>query len=81
MTDARKTAESRAPDIADRISVTLVKKAADDLARTQKRTGLGKTDIVNRALSAYEFIDRHMADGAEVLIRYPDGRERLVTFL
>lgn len=63
------------------ITVALAAKAAGDLARTQARTGLGKTGIVNRALSAYEFLAGQAAAGAEVLVRYPDGTERLVTFL
>ena len=81
MTDGRKAAEDREADAAGRITVMLAKKAADDLAAVQRRSGLGKTDIVNRALSAWEFLGRQLDAGAEVLVRYPDGTERIVTFL
>lgn len=55
--------------IADRVTVALVAKAAGDLQQTVKRTGLSKTDVINRAVSLYEFIDSRLGDGAELLIR------------
>ena len=65
-------AEGRTPQrssTADRITVALVPKAADDLQHTVDRTGLSKTDVVNRAVSLYEFIDGRLSEGAELLIR------------
>jgi hypothetical protein len=55
--------------VAERITVALIAKAVDDLKRTQARTGLSKTDIVNRALSLYEFLDERLAGGSEILLR------------
>jgi hypothetical protein len=52
-----------------RITVALVPKAAEDLQHTVERTGLSKTDIVNRALSLYEYVDARLADGDELLVR------------
>jgi hypothetical protein len=49
--------------------VALVPKAASDLRQTVERTGLSKTDIVNRALSLYEYLDARLSRGAEILIR------------
>jgi hypothetical protein len=53
----------------DRITVALVPKAVEDLQHTIERTGLSKTDIVNRALSLYEYVDARLAAGNELLIR------------
>ena len=44
--------------------MALVPKAAADLQFTHERTRLSKTDIVNRAISLYEFIDAELTDGA-----------------
>lgn len=66
--------------VADRITVALVARAATDLLCTHSRTGLSKTDIVNRALSLYEFIDAELGDGAELIVRR-DGHDNLVKLL
>lgn len=54
---------------AERITVGLIIKAAEDLRNTQERTGLSKTDIVNRAVSLYEFIDAAQSSGDEIILR------------
>jgi hypothetical protein len=66
--------------VAAMITVALVEKAAADLARTHERTGLSKTDIVNRALSLYDFIDAELSEGAELIVRR-DGRANLLKML
>lgn len=71
---------AKATRTAERITVTLVPKAADDLAALQERTGLSKTDLVNRALTAYDFIEGQMSAGAEILVRRGD-ETHLVAFL
>lgn len=63
-----------------RITVTLAARALACLRRVAGRTGLSQTDVVNRALPLYAFIDSEVAAGAEVVIRR-DGRERLVKLL
>ena len=63
------------PTVADRITVALVSKAAADLAELQKRTGLSKTDVVNRAISLYEFVDAQIKDGNDLLVRDPRTKE------
>ena len=55
------------------ISLALIRKAAADLAKTCERSQLSPTDIVNRAISLYEFVDEERAAGAEVLLRRSDG--------
>jgi hypothetical protein len=53
----------------DRITVALIPKAADELLRLQDRTRLSKTDVVNRAITLYEFVDERTRAGQEILIR------------
>jgi len=64
----------------DRITISLVAKAATDLKITHERTGLSKTDIVNRAISLYEFIDAELGAGAELIVRR-DGKDHLIKLL
>lgn len=64
----------------DPITVVLVAKAAADLQTTQERSHLSRTDIVNRALSLYEFFDAELQAGAELILRR-DGREYLVELM
>jgi hypothetical protein len=61
--------------VAERITVALVARAADDLKRTQERTGLSKTDVVNRALTLYEFVDSRLASGDEIMLRHKESGE------
>jgi hypothetical protein len=60
---------------ADRITVALVPKAGEDLQRLQERTGLSKTDLVNRAISLYEFIEAQVQAGNDLLVRNQDTKE------
>ena len=63
-------ARSQAADrTAERITVALIPKAAADLQQLQDRTGYSKTDIANRAITLYEFIDEQIRAGRDVLIR------------
>jgi hypothetical protein len=59
----------------ERITVALIPKAAADLQSLQERSGLSKTDLANRAISLYEFIDAQLREGKEVLIRDPGKNE------
>jgi hypothetical protein len=62
-------AETQRPTVSERITIALIAKAAEGLQRLQRRTGLSKTDVVNRAISVYDFIDQQLEDGNELLIR------------
>src|SRR6185437_7137741 len=57
------------PPAIDRITVALIPKAAEDLQRLQNRRSLSKTDIANRAIMLYEFVDTQLRSGRDVLIR------------
>jgi len=65
---------------AGRITVALVDRAATDLQATHERTGLSKTDIVNRAVSLYEFIDAELSAGSELIVRR-DGKDHIIKLL
>ena len=64
----------------DRVMVALVSKAATDLQSTHERTRMSKTDIVNRAVSLYEFVEAEMSAGAELIVRR-DGADYVVKLL
>ena len=74
--------QSARPPTADRelVAVTLVPKAATDLQSTHERTRMSKTDIVNRAVSLYEFVEAEMSSGAEIIVRR-DGEDYVVELL
>jgi hypothetical protein len=72
--------DSRTVPAVDRITVALVAKAASDLQNVHERTRLSKTDIVNRAISLYEFVDEELSAGAELVVRR-DGQEHLIKLL
>jgi hypothetical protein len=62
--------------------VALIAKSAEDLRRIQERTGLSKTDVVNRAVTLYEFIDGRLAEGSELLLRNKEtGETEIVRLL
>jgi hypothetical protein len=64
----------------DRVTVALVPKAATDLQSTHERTRMSKTDIVNRAVSLYEFVETEMSAGAELIVRR-NGEDYVVKLL
>lgn len=59
----------------ERITVALIPKAERDLQELQDRTGYSKTDLVNRAISLYEFIDAQQRAGHKVLVRDNESGE------
>jgi hypothetical protein len=64
----------------ERVTVALVPKAVTDLQSTHERTRMSKTDIVNRAVSLYEFVEAEMSAGAELIVRR-DGEDHIVELL
>ena len=68
--------------VAERITVALLPKVADELLRLQSRTGLSKTDLTNRAITLYGYIDAHLSAGRDLLIRDNEtGETRTVLIL
>jgi uncharacterized protein (DUF342 family) len=72
---------ARRPSVVDRITVALIPKASEDLQRLQEATSLSKTDIANRAITLYEFIDAQMRAGRDILIRDNETGETQVVRL
>jgi hypothetical protein len=64
----------------ERITVPLIEKAAEDLRITHDRTGLSRTDIVNRAISLYEFIDAELRAHTELIVRR-NGKDHVIKLL
>jgi len=70
------------PPVAERITVALIPKVAEELQRLQDRTNLSKTDLTNRAITLYEYINAQQSVGREVLIRDPaTGETRTILIL
>ena len=61
--------------VADRITVALIPGVSEDLQRLQDWTKLSKTDITNRAITLYEFIEAQLRAGNDILIRDKKTRE------
>ncbi|MFF9639802.1 hypothetical protein ACF1D2_35135 [Streptomyces bacillaris] len=62
----------------ERYSVTLVPPAVQAVAELTESTGLSKADVINRAVQIYAFLEAQTRDGADILLRGPDGTpERL----
>lgn len=69
------------PEAAERITVALVPAAAGHLRQLQARTNMSKTDITNRAITSYEFLEASMQSGHELLVRdATTGETQLVRF-
>lgn len=70
------------PQEGERITVALIPAAAVDLRRLQERTSLSKTDIANRAITSYQFLDAQLKSGRDLIIRDPrTGETQMVRFL
>jgi hypothetical protein len=65
----------------EEITVLLISKVADDLQRTQKRTDLSRADIVNRAITLYDFLGEERESGTELLLHRRDGSTHLVELI
>ena len=55
--------------LGDHITVALIPQAKDDLQRLQQRTDLSWTDLANRAITWYEFLDAQLGAGCDLIIR------------
>ena len=63
------------------MTVALTPKVAAGLTLLQERTGLSKTDLVNRAITLYEFADAQLQAGRDLLVRDTGGEVQLVKLL
>jgi hypothetical protein len=65
----------------ERITVALVPAAIEARTRLRELTRLSQTDIVNRALQLYDFIEDHIRAGDDIVLRHPDGTAELIRLL
>lgn len=65
----------------ERITVSLIPQASAALAATLSRSGLSKTDVVNRAVTLYDFITERVSEGDEIVLASPGGQQKAVKFL
>ncbi|MGI5402247.1 hypothetical protein ACQEVG_22945 [Streptomyces sp. CA-135486] len=62
----------------ERYSVTLVPPAVKAIAELTERSGLSKTDVINRAVQIYAYLEAQKDEGRDLLLRGSDGSlERL----
>lgn len=82
MNDASQSSVEVSTAKPDRITVALIAKAVADLGRLQASTSLSKTDVINRAISLYEFLQRQLDAGHDIIVRdRATGESQLVKFL
>lgn len=69
-------------DLPRRITVALIRQASEALERLERNNNLSKTDIINRAISLYDFIDEQIRSGQDILVRDKDtGDVQVIRFL
>ncbi len=68
-------------DVALRITVGLTTKANEAVDWLAEHTGLSKTDIVNRGVQLYQFVEQWEANGSHLGLIRPDGSVNLVKLL
>jgi hypothetical protein len=65
--------------LGEHITVALIPPVADQLRCLQKNTDLSITDLTNRAITWYAFLDEHLRAGNDLIVRDNwTGEERLV---
>ena len=68
--------------LGERITVVLVPVVARDLRQLRDRTKSSTTDLINRAITSYEFIDAQQRGGRDLLVRYKNtGEAYIVRFV
>ncbi len=65
--------DSASRPASERYSVTFVPPAVQAIAELTECTGLSKADVINRAVQIYAYLDAQRRDGADLLLRGPDG--------
>jgi hypothetical protein len=75
MTTSTSRGAARPQAQTERITVALIPKVSSELRQLQERTSLSKTDLTNRAITLYEFVDAQLRDGLDVIVRDPQTDE------
>jgi len=64
----------------ERVNAKLTDEVAVALRALKERTGLGKTDLVNRAISMYAFMDAELSKGSVFYLTDSSGKEHRLVF-
>ena len=68
--------------LGEHITVALIPPVADQLRCLQKNTQLSATDLTNRAITSYSFLDEQVRAGNDLMVRDNwTGETRLVRFV
>lgn len=78
MDEAGVAVPNETPTTPARFTVTLVPDGVMALANLQKRTGVKKVDVINRAVVVYELFDRAVRDQKTIILRDKYGNEEIV---
>lgn len=82
MTDRPAAHARRPPVTGEHITVALIPAARNELRQLQERTNLSTTDVTNRAITSYVFLDAQLRAGHDLIIRNTKtGKAQLVRFL
>jgi hypothetical protein len=66
----------------DRMSISLIPRTVEELEQLHEKTGMSKTDIVNRAISLYAFVTEQLDSGQDLLVRNREtGESQLIQLL
>ena len=61
--------QGQVPGELHEVTVNLIPKSWDAANETAAKLGLTRTEVINRGLQAYAWLEQQAADGAEVLVR------------
>ena len=64
-----------------RVTVILSEKSRDALKQLARDGNYSSTDIINRAIQQYAFLEQVTADGKQILVGHPGHRAQVVKFL
>lgn len=59
----------------EKVTVNLTRRSADALDKTIAATGDSKTDVINKALQLYAFLQEHMGARGLLYVRDPGSSE------
>lgn len=71
--EPEREAQFTSPSPVAKITVALAAAAAEDLDRTKNITGYSKTDLVNKAIQLYAFVNAELRSGSDLFVRRSDG--------
>ncbi|MEV6306240.1 hypothetical protein AB0M02_42995 [Actinoplanes sp. NPDC051861] len=81
-TGEKPTAEGSGGNGLVRVTVNLTKRSHRDLQKLTEETGLGKTDVLNRAVQVYALVEDLLSDGeGQLVVTRKDGTQQRIFIL